>query len=233
MKWPQCVVLRQRIYDDCSKDLRHCSASGLLRALLGRSRLRSVGIRVCVFWFATSLVLAQPQIRVPYGKPVMLDGTIDATWNDAAITELSDLATLYAKQSEQYVWLALKLKNEDGAVDLYISPPDGAIYDLHASAKLGERRYGGGTWPEFSWWNNQGWVANVSRVDSFERRTFVPTKVREFQIRKARFPGAEWMMMVEFLTPAEPEWKVAPYPTGCTNTKTKGWLELTFDHSNQ
>jgi len=40
-------------------------------------------------------------------------------------------------------------------------------------------------------------------------------------------------MMVEVLTPAEPEWKVAPYPTGCINTDTKGWLVLRLDHSSR
>jgi hypothetical protein len=72
-------------------------------------------------------------------------------------------------------------------------------------------------------------MANVSRVDSFEKRTFLPTKVREFQIRRSRFRGAEWKVMVEFLTPAEPQWKVTPYPAGCSSTNTKGWLVLRLD----
>jgi hypothetical protein len=102
---------------------------------------------------------------------------------------------------------------------------------LHASAKLGERRFQNGAWPEWIWWNNQGWVANVSRVDSFEKRTFLPTNAREYQIRKSRFPGREWKVMIEFLTPAEPEWKTTPYPAGCVNSNTKGWLVLRLDHA--
>lgn len=197
------------------------------------ARFRSLAIVACFFPFATSLVFAQAETRVPNGKPVMLDGRIDASWNDAATIDLSGLATLYAKQSGEYVWLALKLKNDDGAVDLYISPPDGNIYDLHASAKLGERQYREGRWPDWVWWNNQQWVANVSRVDSFENRTFLPTKVREFQISKTRFPGAKWKVMVQFLTPAVPEWKVTPYPGGCTNSDLRGWLLLRFDQADR
>lgn len=205
----------------------------LSRLTFGIRRLRSAGVVVGVLGFATSLLIAQPGIRVPYGKAVMLDGQINATWNDAVTSQLAGIATLYVKQSEEYIWLALRLRNNDGAVDLYISPSDNSIYDLHASAKLGERRYSGHAWPEWSWWNNQGWIANVSRVDSFEKRTFMPTKVREFQIRKTRFPGTQWKMMVEVLTPADPEWKVARYPKGCINTNTEGWLVLKFDHSRR
>jgi hypothetical protein len=205
----------------------------ILKVFFALARLRSLGVVGCILWFAAPLLFAQPETRVPYGKPVMLNGQIDASWNDAASIELSGSATLYAKQSEEYVWLALKLKNDDGAVDLYISPPDGLMYDLHASAKLGERQYRGGRWTDWNWWNNQGWVANISRVDSFEARTFLPTNVREFQISKVRFPGTQWKMFVEFLIPAEPEWKVIPYPRGCTNGDTKGWLMLKFDQPNR
>jgi hypothetical protein len=176
---------------------------------------------------AGSVAISQQNIRVPLGKPVMIDGNMDASeWKDAAATEFPGLATLYVKRSDEYVWLALKLNGKDGALDLYLSPPDGSIYDLHASAKLGERRLQRGAWPDRTWWNNEGWVANVSRADSFEKRTFLPANVRQYQIRRSRFPGPSWRVMFEILMPAEPEWKVTTYPVGASNTHTKGWLTL-------
>jgi hypothetical protein len=39
-----------------------------------------------------------------------------------------------------------------GFTDIYITSEDGDIYDLHASAKLGERRLDGDKWLE---WSNQ------------------------------------------------------------------------------
>lgn len=95
--------------------------------ILGIRRLRSAGIIVGVLGLATSLLIAQPETLVPYGKALMLDGRLDATWDDAAATKLPGLATLYVKQSEEYIWLAIEFMNDDGAVDLYISPPDGSI----------------------------------------------------------------------------------------------------------
>jgi hypothetical protein len=54
---------------------------------------------------------------------------------------------------------------------------------------------------------------------------------REFQISKSRFTGTQWKTMVEFLTPDEPERTVTPYPAGCENTNTKGWLQLELDRT--
>ena len=176
----------------------------------------------------TATAETAPQvIRVPLGKPVMIDGKPDSnTWKDSAKTEFPGLATLYVKRSKEYVWLALKLNSNDGILDLYLSPPDGSIYDLHSSAKLGERRFQNGAWPDWTWWNNEGWVANVSRVESFEKRTFLPTNVRQYQIRRSRFPGPYWRVMFEVGTPAEPEWKITTYPVGASNTHPNVWLTL-------
>jgi len=80
---------------------------------------------------ATTAETAPLAIRVPLGKPIMLDGKLDSNgWKDSAKTELPGLATLYVKRSDEYVWLAVKLKTNDRAVDLYLSPPDGSIYRL-------------------------------------------------------------------------------------------------------
>jgi hypothetical protein len=35
--------------------------------------------------------------------------------------------------------------------------------------------------------------------------------------------------MIEFLTPATPDWKVTKYPGGALNTSSKGWLVPDLD----
>lgn len=182
---------------------------------------------ICV---AVSYV-AQPPVHLPNGKPVMIDGRLEKDeWADATVVDFPGLARLYGKKSTEYVWLAIEFTGaETGALDLYLAPGDGGIYDLHASAKLGERKLIGGKWPDWTWWNNTGWVANVSRVESFEKPSFLPANVREYQIQRSRFPAKEWKVRFEFLTPAEPDWKTTPYPPGTTNTDPKGWLVLQLD----
>lgn len=93
-------------------------------------------MRTLLWTFALLLSTGAPAlfgqtIRVPLGKPVMIDGNMDAGgWEDSVVTEFPGLATIYMKRSNEYVWLALKLNSNDGAVDLYLSPPDGSIYRL-------------------------------------------------------------------------------------------------------
>jgi hypothetical protein len=158
----------------------------------------------------------------------MIDGKIDAgEWSDAAVKDLPDGVRLYVKRSNEYLWFAVEVPNAgDAAVDLYVCPAVNEIYDLHASARLGERRSDHGKWPQWQWWNNRLWVANTSRVSSFENRTFLATSVREYQIRLDKFPGPSWKVMFELLTPAEPEWKTTPYPAGAANLNPNGWWTL-------
>ncbi len=177
------------------------------------------------------LASAQGEIRVPHGRPVLLDGTAEpGEWTDANATALSGGIRFYVKQSEQYLWLAIELPaGNDGAIDLYISPSLSEIYDLHASAKLGERKLSNGKWAEWEWWNNRSWVANTSRVDSFEKASFLPTNVREYQIRIDKFAERKWKVMFELLTPAKPEWKTTAYPEHASNSNTKNWWTLNLE----
>ncbi len=171
------------------------------------------------------------QTPVPHGKPPLLDGHIDKTeWADAAVIPLEDFARAYVKESDGFVWLGVELlKAKNGTVDLYLSAEDGTIYDLHASAKLGERKLHGALWPDkWTWWNNEGWSANISRVDSWEKRTFLDQPAREFQISRAKFPGKRWKLMFEIMTSAEPEWQMTRFPKNTANTGAKGWYEILF-----
>jgi len=186
---------------------------------------------VLVPLFTTTAAVSQITWHAPKGKSVMVDGTLEqGEWDDALVKDLAGLARIRIKRSEEYVFLAVELLNsDDGALDLYVSPSPGEVYDLHASAKLGERKLVDRTWREWKWWNNTGWVANTSRVDSFQTPSFLPTKVREFQISRERFQGSQWELMLEVMTPGDPTWKTTPYPPEAKTTDARAWIRLDLE----
>lgn len=161
----------------------------------------------------------------------MVDGKLSpGEWDDGAVFPLGNKGRVHVKQSGGYVWIAFEyLAGDDFVVDLYLQPADGELYDLHSSAKIGERRLNGGTWSdEWTWWNNDGWVANCSRVESFEEGRFLPQKVREYQVSRGRFPGQTWRVMFELRFPAKPGWLSSTFPEAAKNTSTEHWLTLQF-----
>jgi hypothetical protein len=171
---------------------------------------------------------AERPVTVPVGKPVMVDGHFSAKeWEDAAEIAMPESIRLYFKQSGDFVYVCVRLpKGGSGFTDLYLSTPERPAVNLHASAKLGERVLTDNGWPEWTWWNNVDWVANVSRVDSFEKRSFLPEDVREFQIRRSRFPGGRWLVRFEVSVAVKDDYRAVAFPEG-TNSKTKkGWLQL-------
>jgi hypothetical protein len=100
--------------------------------------------------------------------------------------------------------------------------------NLHASAKLGERVLQGATWSPWTWWNNVEWVANVSRVESFQARTFLPEEVRTFQIRHSRF-GGQWWRVFFVLTSLRVEGQeTIAFPSQANDLDTDHWLTLRF-----
>jgi hypothetical protein len=134
-------------------------------------------------------------IKVPQGRSILVDGKIStAEWADAAKIELGGGVQLFVKPHDDYVLLAVMFPiGNNGFVDLFIAPDSREIFDLHASAKLGERVTStADKWPDWAWWNNREWTANVSRVESFDEKKFLPENVREFQIKRTRFSGKEW-----------------------------------------
>jgi hypothetical protein len=172
-------------------------------------------------------LFAADHLTVPHGRSVMIDGKISGNeWADAAHVELGAGGRLFFKTSGQYVYLAIRLpSNRSGFVDLYLAPGDGKLYDLHSSAKLGQRVFSGTDWPEWStWWNNSGWVANVSRVESFDQKKFLGENVREFQIDRNYFPGREWRIMLEISIANGNDYVVASFPQRANKANTAAWL---------
>lgn len=171
-------------------------------------------------------------VQVPTGKPAMVDGKIGLEeWSDAAEVKIPGGARLYMKTSGEFVYVAVQFPaGRSGFTDVYIASEDGAIYDLHASAKLGERQLEGGKWlPWSNWWNNQGWVANVSQVESFEKKTFLPAYVREYQIERSRFLGREWRLMLDMsMESQQSKYTVVRFPTSASDLNPEKWLRVQF-----
>ena len=175
----------------------------------------------------------QAMVRVPSGKPVMVDGKIEpGEWSDAAEVNMPDGGRLYLKFVDDFVCVAVLFPaSRSGFTDLYIASEGGNIDDLHASAKLGERRLHDGKWPDWNrWWNNNGWVANVSHVASFEKRTFMPANAREYQIKRSRFGGQVWRLMLDMSLDSEQgEYTVVRFPESASNSNPQNWLRVQIE----
>lgn len=185
----------------------------------------------------SGFVLAQDAIRVPAGKPVLIDGKISAgEWDDAATKVLPNgFGKLYFKRSGEFVYIAVQLANQNqlSTVDIYIDGGMGdvhGLYDLHASAKLGERAYYDG-WPDWSkWWNNDRWTANWARIDTFDPRKFLPEPNHEFQIARSRFPRNQWDVMFEIMSNVRTGGgDTQVFPVGAKNTDPGNWYRIRFD----
>jgi hypothetical protein len=169
---------------------------------------------------------AQNKVRVPRGKAILIDGKFSPDeWKDSAEIVLSDSVKLYVKTSDQYIYLCVRLMTaKNFGLDMYVSDSTKEIHNLHASAKLGERQLKDNDYPEWQWWTNRDWAANVSRVNSFEERTFLPDEVKELQISKQRFKGKQWLTMFEIQTRDNTK----GFPAKASNKKTENWLLLEF-----
>jgi hypothetical protein len=194
-------------------------------------------MRILVSLSLILLVLQADQtgrnIKVPQNSPaVMVDGVLsEGEWRNAAHAEVPSTADLYFQESSEFVYVAVKYTNSpSGIVDLYLSPRNEEVYDLHASAKLGERQLQGNKFSDWTWWNNREWTANISPVDSFDKRTFLPTPIREYQIRRSRFSSHVWRVRFELtaMKANHETQSVTVFPSGTTDTSTAGWLVLTL-----
>ena len=170
-------------------------------------------------------------IQVPQTSPrIIIDGSFSlGEWQQSKRIVVPGVAALYFLRSDAFVYIAIKyLNSPSGIVDLYLSPRKGEIYDLHASAKLGERQLRGDSFPDWIWWNNHDWVANTIRVDSFEKRTFIPAPVREFQVRRSRFASDVWYLRFELaaMDASNQILSTSVFPAGTSDKSTAGWLQL-------
>lgn len=174
------------------------------------------------------------RIRVPQAScRVIIDGVLSPKeWETAARVTVPSTAQIYFQQSAEFVYIFVPYTNSpSGMVDLFLSPRPGEVFDLHTSAKLGERQLHDKAFPNWNWWNNRDWTANVSQVESFDSRTFRPAPIREYQIRRSGFPTPVWVVRFE-LTPMETNnetLSVTAFPSNTTDKSTTGWIQLNLE----
>jgi hypothetical protein len=153
---------------------------------------------------------------VPHGRPILIDGRIGADeWGDACEIVVTPSYRILLKRDSAYIYLAIvRSVPEVFGVNLYLATPgsDSAYLDLHASAKLGERVGRHNAWPEWVWWNNRGWSANVERFNAFTGQRFLPDTAKELQIALARLPGKQFLLTFDIETVDGTELPVADGP---------------------
>jgi len=182
---------------------------------------------IWLVFFITSTASAQDVIKVPSGKPVLIDGKCKTEeWKDAAELSISKDYRLLLKKTDDYVFVCVaRLTESNLMADLYLSAADKKLYTLHASAKLGERVLESDKWKEWTsdwdWWNVEDWWANTLKPDSFEKRSFLLSQAIEFQISRKRFGGKSWRVMFDIISNGS-----FIFPINANNLKSETWLEL-------
>lgn len=218
-----------------------------------RFGLRCLGVMglIGVLLTAIGSALDSETINIPKAKgaPVLLDGLFSpGEWDDAWQRDLGSGVRLYLKQMGGYVYIGVRYSPFKGSVaDLFISPDGQAIFHLHASAQIGERRVQAtsSSWenPEFVWGDTSDWYANEIRWnqrlmdklmkegrsrDEAQTMSFYLYDGFEFQIRTSKFSSKSWLFRLE--APIPPDWeRPIVFPARTTMTKTDGWLRLILD----
>jgi hypothetical protein len=179
--------------------------------------LHNVALALSLFLLGLPAVATpgRDSVTVPHGRSVLLDGRVEAAeWKDAKIVQVTQGLRLLLKHDSAYLYVAvLPAEARTFGVNLYLAAGDTILpyLNLHASARLGERTGTRTSWPEWRWWNNSDWSANVARFNGFERERFLPDVAKEFQIALTRLPGPSFRLSLDLETPTETE---EPLSTG-------------------
>jgi hypothetical protein len=173
--------------------------------------LHSFALAVSLFLLGApaQTTVASDSVTVPTGQHVLLDGRVeDAEWADAKVVLIAPGFRLLLKHDSAYLYVAvLPPQSRLFGVNLYLAPSDTILpyLNLHASARLGERTGIRTAWPEWRWWNNTRWSANVTRFNGFEGERFLPDAAKEFQIALTRLPGSTFRLSIDLETPTGTE----------------------------
>lgn len=167
--------------------------------------------------------------------PVLMDGACaDASWKAAQAHALGHGAAARFLADRDFLYVCVDAPADSYAnVDLYLRH-GGRLYNLHASAQLGERVRAEAGWPDFQWWNHQGWAANwlpfrgMRRDGETARAQFGFPAGREFQIARARFPGDRLELMVHVHELATPDGLTGEgrFPAAAKEDDPGSWVTL-------
>lgn len=173
------------------------------------------------------------------GSPVLIDGQFSpGEWEGASEITISDAVTLLLQQRAGHVFLGIKTPpTVPRYIDLFVHVDD-ALYNLHASAQVGERLLADTTWsdaePPWRWGNHVDWIANevkadptVPRDEPWTDRLF-PYEGFEFQLRRARFVGPTWQVRIEVRDFMGTTSDII-FPSASQRKDTTHWLRLHLD----
>lgn len=171
--------------------------------------------------------------------PVLLDGLCpDDEWAAASRTELDATHTLLLMHDATFAYACILGPGDAPlTLDLYLQgSATGQLYNLHASAQVGERLRGARGWPPYEWWNHRGWYSpavpftGVTGEGAERRPQFANGRPRELQVRRARFGDGSWraMFSVGGKRAADGSWQVLVYPAGARDDDPAGWARWRF-----
>ncbi len=162
---------------------------------------------------------------VPTGSAILLDGKLGpAEWDDAKSVGPAGSDRIYVKRDASYLYVAIRFApTEAASVDLYFDcgEASGKVLDLPASARLGEREGSFDHWPEWVWWSNYGWAANIARASSFQPPELLGDEAKEFQSAVTRLTARVWLS-VDIQTKSGT--RVLPLDGAARHTRR--WIEL-------
>ncbi len=168
---------------------------------------------------------------------LLLDGRCEAAeWRHAARHAVTDRIALRLQQDARYLYLCVTSPEDSmNTLDIYLQAADRPeLMNLHASAQVGQRVRSDAGWPEYQWWNHDGWYSPAVPFTGMQRdgeRTqarFKPGVAREVQIDKARFGAYPWRVMFQIggERDAEGHWINRSFPADASEDDPSGWLML-------
>ncbi len=189
-------------------------------------------------------------IEVPHGgTPVMTDGVFSlGEWDDAARIEVNDSLSLYLKQNQGHAFVGVRSPDLVVPVfNLFISPAEGRVHQLHISAQIGERALDTSSAdaedPDFVWGYSPQWYANEIRWDERRLREIVESGAKsrddafpdvifpydgaEFQIKQSKYNAGEWRLRLEIAWHSAYDDPLV-FPPGTARKDTDGWMTLVF-----
>lgn len=166
------------------------------------------------------IVLTDPILLQDAGDiPILLDGLFSpGEWDDALRLRIDPKANLLIKTKKGHLFIGIKCTDlKIPVADIYLATENRPIYQLHASAQLGERvlseEHGSENDPPFHWGDTRDWYANevrwnnstltsimetegISREEAFSRAVY-PYEGFEFQIKQSKFQTNELWIRIE------------------------------------
>jgi hypothetical protein len=177
--------------------------------------------------------------EIPFIKNsnIKIDGIFDdKNWKISKTISITSKHSFHLIEDSKYLFIGIKSnENTSRYVDLYLSNNELGMINLHASAKLCERKLEG-NWvnntPSWNWGNNNGWEVNTVVFSSDDRsipfsKRVISYEGYEFKISKekinldklwVRFDVEDFMGDFERIS----------FPSNSNYAKVENWFLITM-----